>query len=117
LQPFWVSEISQFCDSAFITLFFKPRPTTNNEPESMGLLGDFAKGFLLLTVAIWILAIAGAFITGYTALALHLTVGFIVPLSMIAYEYFQNRKKEKTVPCFSEIRARATNLSRGSLKN
>ena len=62
----------------------------------MTLLGDFAKGFLLLTVVIWIFAIAGAFITGYTGLALLLTLGFIVPLSMIVYEYFQNQKKEKT---------------------
>ena len=62
----------------------------------MTLIGDFAKGFLILIVAIWIFAIIGAFITGYTGLALLLTVGFIVPLSMIAYEYFQNREKQKT---------------------
>ena len=58
----------------------------------MTLLGDFAKGFLILTVVIWIFAIVGAFITGYTGLALLLTVGFIVPLSMIAYEYLKKRK-------------------------
>ena len=62
----------------------------------MTLLGDFAKGFLILTVVIWIFAIVGAFITGYTGLALLLTVGFIVPFSMIVYEYLKNRKKEKT---------------------
>lgn len=55
----------------------------------MTLLDDFAKGFLIFTVAIWILAIAGALITGYTGIALLLTVGFIVPLSMITYELFK----------------------------
>jgi hypothetical protein len=59
----------------------------------MTLLGNFAKGFLLLTIAIWMSAIAGALITGYTGLALLLAVGFIVPLTMIAYEHFQNRRK------------------------
>lgn len=65
----------------------------NKALKRMTLLGDFVKVFLLLTVVIWMFAIVGAFICGYTALALLLAVGFIVPLAMIAYEYLQNQRK------------------------
>ncbi len=59
----------------------------------MGFLGDFAKIILYLTVASWILTIIMLFVTGQTGLATLLLVGFIIPLSMVAYEYIKNRKK------------------------
>jgi len=62
----------------------------------MTLLGDFAKGFLIMTVVAWIFLIMNFLVMGQTALALLLIIGFIPPFSMVAYEYFQNRKKKKT---------------------
>ncbi len=54
----------------------------------MGFLGDLAKIILYLTVVSWILAIMMFFATGQTGLAA-LLVGFIIPLSMVAHEYFR----------------------------
>lgn len=62
----------------------------------MGLLGDFAKGFVIMTVVFWIYFIIIFIVQGKIGLASLFIIGFIPPLSMIAYEYFQNRKKEKT---------------------
>ncbi len=59
----------------------------------MTLLSDFARAFLYLTIAVWIFAIIGTFIAGFKVFALILTVGFLVPLSMIAYGYFRDRNK------------------------
>jgi len=61
----------------------------------MTLLGDFAKGFLILTVLFWVYLIIQFIVTGQIGLALLLIIGFIPPLSMIAFEYLKNRKKEK----------------------
>ena len=62
----------------------------------MGLLGDFAKGFLIMTVVFWIFAIIEFIYIKQIALALLFLIGLIIPLSMIAYEYLKNRKKEGT---------------------
>ncbi len=70
-------------------LFEMLEETVNN----MTLLSDFAKAFLYLTVAVWIFTIIGTYIVGFTIFALILTIGFLVPLSMIVYGYFQDRKK------------------------
>jgi len=61
----------------------------------MGLLGDFAKGFVIMTVAFWVIAIIGQIAIGQIALAMLLLIGLIIPLSMITYEYLKNRKKER----------------------
>ena len=62
----------------------------------MGLLGDFAKGFVIMTVVFWIFATIAFIYMKLIALALLLLVGLIIPLSMIAFEYLKNRKKERT---------------------
>ena len=62
----------------------------------MGLLGDFAKGFVIMTVVFWIFAIIELIYIKQIALALLFLIGLIIPLSMIAFEYFSNRKKERT---------------------
>ena len=59
----------------------------------MGLLGDFTKGFVIFTGMLWILAIIGSFSTGQTAIALLLLVVLIIPVSVIAWEYLKNRKR------------------------
>ena len=59
----------------------------------MGLLGDFTKGFVIFTGVLWVLAIIGSFASGQAAIALLLFVVLIIPVSMIAWEYLKNRKK------------------------
>jgi len=62
----------------------------------MGLLGDFAKGFVIMTVVFWIFAIIAFIYMKLIALALLLLVGLIIPLFIMAFEYLRNRKKERT---------------------
>ena len=61
----------------------------------MGLVGDFAKGFVIMTVAIWIFAIVVNIATGQLWMVLLLLV-LLIPLSMLAFEYLRYRKKERT---------------------
>jgi len=62
----------------------------------MGLLGDFAKGFVIMTVVFWIFAIIEFICIKLIALALLLLIGLTIPLSLIAFEYLKNRKKGRT---------------------
>jgi len=59
----------------------------------MGLIGDFAKGILILTVAYWIFLIIEFTAIGQTILALLLLIGLLIPSSMIIYEYKKFEKK------------------------
>ncbi|MCJ7430776.1 hypothetical protein MUO83_06145 [Candidatus Bathyarchaeota archaeon] len=59
----------------------------------MGLIGDFAKGILILTVAYWIFLIIEFTAIGQTILALLLLIGLLIPSSMIIYEYKKFKKK------------------------
>ena len=61
----------------------------------MGLLGDFAKGFVIMTVVFWIFAIIEFICIRQVVLALLFLVGLIIPLSLIAFEYLKNRKKDR----------------------
>jgi preprotein translocase subunit SecF len=63
----------------------------------MGLIGDFAKGILILTVACWILLIIEFTAMGQTILALLLLIGLTIPSSMIIYEYKKFKKKPKSI--------------------
>ena len=67
-----------------------------SERINMGLLGDFAKGFVIMTVVFWIFAIIEFVYMKQFALATLFLIGLIIPLSMIAFEYLKNRKKERT---------------------
>jgi hypothetical protein len=60
----------------------------------MGLIGDFAKGILILTVAYWIFLIIEFTAIGQTILALLLLIGLLIPSSMIIYEYKKFKKKD-----------------------
>jgi len=62
----------------------------------MGLLGDFAKGFVIMTVAFWIFLIIEFVFMKKIAFAILLLGGLMIPLSMICYEYLKNRKKDRT---------------------
>lgn len=61
----------------------------------MGLLGDFAKGFLVMAVAIWILNIITLVVLGQTWMGLLFLLVLLIPISMIAYEYSKYKKKER----------------------
>ena len=63
----------------------------------MGLLGDFAKGFVIMTVVFWIFAIIELICIKQIALAMIFLIGLIIPLSMIGFEYLRNRKRENLV--------------------
>ena len=62
----------------------------------MSLLGEFTKGFAIFTGVLWVVAIIGLIVTGYTVVALLLLLVLMIPLSMIAHEYLKNQKKEQT---------------------
>ena len=59
----------------------------------MGLLGDFSKGFIIMSVAIWILAIFVNIAIGQMWMVLLLLV-LLIPISMITFEYLKNKKKK-----------------------
>ena len=69
----------------------------------MGLLGDFAKGFVIMTVVFWIFLIINFVFMKKIAFAVLLLVGLIIPLIMIASEYLRNRKKEKPKPITEKL--------------
>lgn len=62
--------------------------------ENMGLIGDFAKGVLILTVVCWIFLIIEFTAIGQTILALLLLIGLLIASSMIVYEYKKFKKKD-----------------------
>ena len=62
----------------------------------MGLLGDTAKGILILAVVVWVFAIFEFIKMNQITLAILFLIGFLIPLSMIVYAYWKNQKKEKT---------------------
>jgi hypothetical protein len=59
----------------------------------MGLIGDFAKGFLILTVAFWIFLIIEFAAMGQLAMVLLLFLGFLIPLGMILYERWKSKRR------------------------
>jgi len=60
----------------------------------MGFIGDFAKGFLIFTLIIWIFSLSMFIYMRQTALAFVLFVGFLVPCCMLGYAYLKARKNE-----------------------
>lgn len=64
--------------------------------RNMGLLGDFSKGFVIMTVVFWIFLIIEFVYMKQIVLAILFLICLIIPLSMIAFEYLKNRKKERT---------------------
>lgn len=62
----------------------------------MGLLGDFAKGFVIIVGVLWVIFIIRFTAMGQIGLALLFLLTLMIPLSIITYEYVRNRKKEKT---------------------
>lgn len=61
----------------------------------MGLLGNFAKGFVIMVGAFWVFLIIEFIAMGQIGMALLFLITLLIPLSMVAYEYLRNRKKER----------------------
>lgn len=64
--------------------------------RNTGLLSDFTKGFVIMVDALWVFTIIEFIIIKQIVVALLLLFVLTIPLSMIAYEYLRNRKKERT---------------------
>lgn len=62
----------------------------------MGLVGETAKGFLILTVVIGVFLIFEFIKMNQIALATLLLIGLIIPLFIVAFEYWKNRRKQRT---------------------
>jgi hypothetical protein len=61
-----------------------------------GVLGDIAKGFLILTVAVGVVVILLFIVMDQIALALLLLAGLVIPFSVVAFEF---RKKFRKFQC------------------
>gem|GEM_PF-2237352 len=59
----------------------------------MGILGDLAKVILITWVVYWVVAMVWFAIRGETVMLVLFSVGLLVPLSFIVYEYWQYRRK------------------------
>ncbi|MEM3699788.1 MAG: hypothetical protein QXL57_02830 [Candidatus Bathyarchaeia archaeon] len=59
----------------------------------MGFTGGLAKAILITWVAWWIVALLYFTFSGQSGMALLFLIGLLIPLSMIAHEYRQYKKK------------------------
>ncbi len=71
--------------------------------RDMGLLGNFAKSFVIMVGDFIIFAIIGFVVSWMTEIAVVLFLMLMIPLSVITFENWKNEKKEKT-----QAHARAT---------
>jgi len=60
----------------------------------MGLLGDFTKGFVIMIGVFWVALIIEFIYIKQIIVALLLLFVLMIPLSMITFEYWKNRKKQ-----------------------
>ncbi len=63
--------------------------------RTMGLLGDFAKGFVIMIGVFWVFLIIEFIYVKLYAFALLFLITLMIPLSMIAFQYLKNRKKDR----------------------
>lgn len=59
----------------------------------MGFIGDVAKAILISWVVFWISALVWFIATRQTGMASLFLVGLLIPLFIIAYEYWKYRKR------------------------
>ena len=62
----------------------------------MGLLGDTSRGIIILTVVVGVFLIFEFIEMNQTALAILILIGLIIPISIVAFEYWKDRKKKRT---------------------
>ncbi|MEM2147628.1 MAG: hypothetical protein QXJ94_03375 [Candidatus Bathyarchaeia archaeon] len=70
----------------------------------MSSLSDFANGFLVMTVIIWILNIITFFVLGKTLAALIFLLILIIPISIVAYEGWNWKTGKKNVNRLHRLR-------------
>ncbi|MDH7478345.1 MAG: hypothetical protein QHH17_08210, partial [Candidatus Bathyarchaeota archaeon] len=70
----------------------------------MGSVGDFAKGFLTMTVIIWILNIAAFFMLEKTLAATLFLLILVIPVSIVAYEGWRWKKEKENVDRLDKLR-------------
>jgi hypothetical protein len=61
----------------------------------MTITGGFVKGFIIVWCLAFLFLIAEFLIMGETALAGFMVLGFIVPLSIVVYDYAKNNRNKK----------------------
>ena len=64
----------------------------------MGVFGGISKGILVLIVVIWVFLIFEFIEMNLTAIAMFVLIGLIISISIVAFEYWKNRKKKETLP-------------------
>jgi hypothetical protein len=80
---------------------FKQKNQTG-ELTSMTIIGDFAKGFIIVWCVTFIILIIEFIIVGQTALAGFMNLGFLVALSIVIYGYIKDDRDKKTMSKNSE---------------
>lgn len=58
----------------------------------MGFIGDLAKVILLSWIVFWVIGMVWFFINGQLAIAFLFLAGLLIPLSFVAYEYWNYQK-------------------------
>ncbi|MGD0646317.1 MAG: hypothetical protein ABSA75_15605 [Candidatus Bathyarchaeia archaeon] len=60
----------------------------------MSTTGDVAKGILIFCCAYFFLIMIGQALSGQTALAEFMLVGFMIPLSIVIYGYVKDKRSK-----------------------
>jgi hypothetical protein len=68
----------------------------------MTIIGNFAKGFIIVWCVAFIFLIIEFLAIGQTALAGFMNLGFLVPFSIVMYGYIKNNRDNKTLSNNSE---------------
>jgi hypothetical protein len=68
----------------------------------MTIIGDFAKGFIIVWCVAFIFLIIEFIIIGQTFLAGFMNLGFLVPLSIVIYGHIKDNRDKKTLSKNSE---------------
>jgi hypothetical protein len=64
----------------------------------MTTIGDVAKGILIFCCGYYLFLMITQAITGQTALAVLLLIGFMFPLSILVYGYVKDKRNKKNSP-------------------
>ena len=68
----------------------------------MTIIGNFAKGFIIVWCVAFIFLIIEFLAIGQAALAGFMNLGFLMPFSIVMYGYMKNNRDEKTLSNNSE---------------